>query len=924
MGVMVDDSETSLDPRRKGSADRSIPQAPSTLNAPSRRPRPGSPPAEHPLLDIADVDDEDQTILGMEAVPRPSLEEDTDEDMFGDETVVAPVVSKSPEPWRQVAQAAEGPAKRRFEEDEPTNVPRTTRKPRPRAETDAALDELRSWAENRKRSRSGIGSTAAAPDSVKRSLPSFPSGSSRSEARRSPTEPEIEEQPTFTDDDANPATTRRLEDRHRAPTRVPGDDLFALGATIEEAPRNPTMRDGGVESTRRLPVQHGEDRAAQRSNTDAEATLGVAGGARPSAAPNAAEANRRAPHAPSARPAPAGASPDASANLEAGRARGGAKASPADTSATEDARAERAGASHGTVPAKRAGASANDEGHRAGASNADDVRAPRAGAAPVNRGGALANADAHRAGAHRAEAAPVNRGGASASVDAHRAGGSPADARAHRAEAAPVNRGGASASVDGHRAGGSPADAHAYRSEPSPDDGRPGRAAASPNSPRGGGRGAANDPRFGGSAGEITTGDVTPDLTEGLLDPPSIHGAPQPAYDPPSVHGVPHRAFTMGPADPAPAIPDPPPPREPRGITRSIATDRKELAPVVPVDLGEEPSAESTYLGNLADPGDDLLAAMPVMYGQASGASGPSETIAAPGELAGAAKPRSLSGLVKDLADDDATVSPVLQTNSEVRRGLDMPLGAHERPPERRRGRESPNAPKKGGHDTKPVLDVPADFINEETAALLDRLDIPPDRPGFDDDRSTGDMRPGPTGEAVAFLDPAQLVVDPRAHTAGVQPTGDVLLSLPSSGRRIAAVLVDAILLLAIVVAPTVLGVFGDGITKAALLDPDDTSALLVGGHFTLPIVAGIVLYLVYSGLAHTFGGRTLGKLALGLELVRTKTGERIGPLRAFVRAFVGLFGLLLGGLGYFWLLVDRRGRTLHDHLSRTTVVRTR
>lgn len=85
-------------------------------------------------------------------------------------------------------------------------------------------------------------------------------------------------------------------------------------------------------------------------------------------------------------------------------------------------------------------------------------------------------------------------------------------------------------------------------------------------------------------------------------------------------------------------------------------------------------------------------------------------------------------------------------------------------------------------------------------------------------------------------------------------------------------------------------------------------------------LLAG-VLAVAYSG---AFGflcdGRTPGRLLARIQLV-DRSGLAPAPARAILRAFLAVlsFAIFLGG---FWLaLVDRRGQTLHDKLTRTFLV---
>ena len=69
--------------------------------------------------------------------------------------------------------------------------------------------------------------------------------------------------------------------------------------------------------------------------------------------------------------------------------------------------------------------------------------------------------------------------------------------------------------------------------------------------------------------------------------------------------------------------------------------------------------------------------------------------------------------------------------------------------------------------------------------------------------------------------------------------------------------------------------------------------------------------------------GLTPGKRLLGLQVVRSQTGQVPGLGTMFVREFVGRFlSALVFGLGYLWALFDRNGQAWHDKLAGTVVVK--
>ena len=76
----------------------------------------------------------------------------------------------------------------------------------------------------------------------------------------------------------------------------------------------------------------------------------------------------------------------------------------------------------------------------------------------------------------------------------------------------------------------------------------------------------------------------------------------------------------------------------------------------------------------------------------------------------------------------------------------------------------------------------------------------------------------------------------------------------------------------------------------------------------------------VYFLALHGWQGQTLGKMFMGLKVVRTDGGE-MTPGLAFLR-FIGFcLSILPLGLGLFWRIINREKCAWHDHLAATRVV---
>ncbi|MCW2923340.1 MAG: hypothetical protein JWM98_744 [Thermoleophilia bacterium] len=80
--------------------------------------------------------------------------------------------------------------------------------------------------------------------------------------------------------------------------------------------------------------------------------------------------------------------------------------------------------------------------------------------------------------------------------------------------------------------------------------------------------------------------------------------------------------------------------------------------------------------------------------------------------------------------------------------------------------------------------------------------------------------------------------------------------------------------------------------------------------------------YLIHHVGLVTEGG-PLGHRLAGLRIVRAEDGERVGVAHAFAREFARLaLSLPPLGMGFLWMLDQAEGRTWHDLIAGTTVVR--
>ncbi len=81
------------------------------------------------------------------------------------------------------------------------------------------------------------------------------------------------------------------------------------------------------------------------------------------------------------------------------------------------------------------------------------------------------------------------------------------------------------------------------------------------------------------------------------------------------------------------------------------------------------------------------------------------------------------------------------------------------------------------------------------------------------------------------------------------------------------------------------------------------------------------LIYVLYDWIMVAQFGATLGKRAMGIEVLTTD-GERPGWGTAFVRSFVSVISSLVFMFGYIWAFFNPQRQTWHDLAARTLVVR--
>lgn len=132
------------------------------------------------------------------------------------------------------------------------------------------------------------------------------------------------------------------------------------------------------------------------------------------------------------------------------------------------------------------------------------------------------------------------------------------------------------------------------------------------------------------------------------------------------------------------------------------------------------------------------------------------------------------------------------------------------------------------------------------------------------------------------------------------------------TGRRILATIADAILFL---ILSFILGaIFGGNSVEggSASVSLSGVSALIY-----------LVIVLAYYILMEGYLGQTVGKMLLGIKVIREDTGEVPGPGKAAIRTILRVIdGLFFYLVAYITVLVSGKNRRLGDMAAGTLVVR--
>jgi uncharacterized RDD family membrane protein YckC len=146
---------------------------------------------------------------------------------------------------------------------------------------------------------------------------------------------------------------------------------------------------------------------------------------------------------------------------------------------------------------------------------------------------------------------------------------------------------------------------------------------------------------------------------------------------------------------------------------------------------------------------------------------------------------------------------------------------------------------------------------------------------------------------------------------------GPVQYGLAGFGQRVGAFLIDFVIIVVVFVVAVAIA---ESTRPAATFDDPYTRISGFGRLLLLLARVGtIAYYIVLEGRPE---GQTLGKMAVGIRVVRRNNGAPLGYGLATGRLFARLADTFTLGLGLLWAAWDPMHQTFHDKIAGTLVVK--
>ena len=150
--------------------------------------------------------------------------------------------------------------------------------------------------------------------------------------------------------------------------------------------------------------------------------------------------------------------------------------------------------------------------------------------------------------------------------------------------------------------------------------------------------------------------------------------------------------------------------------------------------------------------------------------------------------------------------------------------------------------------------------------------------------------------------------------------------------RRMLAVTIDSFFLL--IFAPLIdqVAPMSENLLENYAIDPSDPQ---LSKHVLMHILANhhffeawftnffmqMLVWCVYTAICLHFWSATPGKILLRMKVVDAKTEGRINDGQVFLRSFGYMISMAFFGLGFLWILVNKRRCGWHDYFADTVVI---
>src|SRR5829696_5980486 len=156
-------------------------------------------------------------------------------------------------------------------------------------------------------------------------------------------------------------------------------------------------------------------------------------------------------------------------------------------------------------------------------------------------------------------------------------------------------------------------------------------------------------------------------------------------------------------------------------------------------------------------------------------------------------------------------------------------------------------------------------------------------------------------------------------QVSGAPPIVGIQEDVHVTGRRIVATIVDGLILGALFTVMLML--FGT-VTTIANIGPFDWNVSTISMPALPSLLYGVIVVLYYI-LLEGYLGQTVGKMVLGIKVVREDNGEAPGlggaTIRTLFRIVDGLFSYLVA---FIAVLISGKNQRLGDMAAHTLVVR--